>query len=60
MLYKNVFVKKIASEMQSNWFGIGQCHIPAPNSTTRFVAKFTLSVRLCLVSCTNSESPRGP
>jgi len=60
MLYKNVFVKKIASEMQSNWYGIGQCHIAARSSTTRVVAKFKLSVHLCLVSCTSSESTHGP
>jgi len=46
--------------MQSNWYGIGQCHIAAPNSTTRVVAKFTLSVRLCLVSYASSESPHVP
>jgi len=60
MLYKNVFVKKFVSEIQSNWYGVGQCHIAAPNSTTRVVAKFTLSVRVCPVSRTSSGYPRGP
>jgi hypothetical protein len=45
--------------MQSNWYGIGQCHIAARNSTTRVVAKFKLSVRPCLLSCTSSEFPHG-
>jgi hypothetical protein len=46
--------------MQSSWYGIRQCHLAAPNSTTTVVAIFKLHVRLCLVSYASSESPRGP